>query len=46
LPSYGEALVAAVGLSVWKDGVVFAILIAVLLVKPPGFLGKTMREKV
>jgi len=41
-----EALVSAVGLSVWKDGVVFAILIVVLLVKPTGFLGKTMQEKV
>lgn len=41
-----EALVSAVGLSVWKDGVVFAILIVVLLVKPTGFLGRTMMEKV
>lgn len=41
-----EALVSAIGLSVWKDGVVFAILIIVLLVKPTGFMGKAMREKV
>lgn len=41
-----EALVSAVGLSVWKDGVVFAILIIVLLVKPSGILGKTLQEKV
>lgn len=41
-----EALVSAVGLSVWKDGVVFAILIVVLLFKPTGFLGRTMNEKV
>ncbi len=41
-----EVLVSAVGLSVWKDGVVFAILIVVLLVKPTGFLGRTMMEKV
>ena len=41
-----EALVSAIGLSVWKDGVVFAILIIVLLVKPTGFMGKTMNEKV
>ena len=41
-----EALVSAVGLSVWKDGVVFAILIIVLLVKPTGFLGRPMQEKV
>ena len=41
-----EALVAAVGLSVWKDAVVFAILIVVLLVKPSGILGHTVTEKV
>jgi len=41
-----EALVSAVGLSVWKDGVVFAILIIVLLVKPTGLLGRSMTEKV
>ena len=41
-----EALVSAVGLSVWKDGVVFAILIIVLLVKPTGLLGRPMQEKV
>ncbi|HWQ58115.1 MAG TPA: branched-chain amino acid ABC transporter permease [Clostridia bacterium] len=41
-----EALVSAVGLSVWKDGVVFAILIIVLLVRPTGILGKPVSEKV
>ena len=41
-----EALVSAVGLSVWKDGVVFAILIVVLLVRPSGLLGKPMKERV
>jgi len=41
-----EALVAAVGLSVWKDGIVFAILIVVLLVKPNGILGVNLQEKV
>ncbi|HWP21453.1 MAG TPA: branched-chain amino acid ABC transporter permease [Candidatus Cryosericum sp.] len=41
-----EALVSAIGLSVWKDGVVFAILIIVLLVKPTGFLGRPLQEKV
>lgn len=41
-----EALVSAAGLSVWKDGVVFAILIVVLLVKPAGILGRSMSEKV
>ena len=41
-----EALVSAAGLSVWKDGVVFAILILVLLVKPTGILGRKVTEKV
>ena len=41
-----ETLVTAAGLSTWKDGVVFAILIVVLLVKPTGILGKPMTEKV
>ena len=40
------ALVAAVGLSVWKDAVVFAILIVVLLVKPSGIMGHPVTEKV
>ncbi|MPM34347.1 High-affinity branched-chain amino acid transport system permease protein LivH [bioreactor metagenome] len=41
-----EAFVSAIGLSVWKDGVVFAVLIVVLLVKPTGLLGRAMIEKV
>ena len=41
-----EALVAAVGLSVWKDAVVFAILIVVLLVKPSGIMGHPVTGKV
>ncbi|MEG0035125.1 MAG: branched-chain amino acid ABC transporter permease, partial [Oscillospiraceae bacterium] len=41
-----EAVVSAVGLSVWKDGVVFAILILVLIFKPTGIMGKTINEKV
>lgn len=41
-----EALVSAIGLSVWKDGVVFAILIIVLLVKPSGIMGHVTQEKV
>ena len=41
-----EALVAAVGLSVWKDAVVFALLIVVLLVKPSGIMGHPVTEKV
>ena len=41
-----EAIVSAIGLSVWKDGVVFAILIIVLIFKPTGILGKVINEKV
>jgi len=41
-----ETLVCALGLSTWKDGVVFAILIVVLLVKPTGILGRVITEKV
>ncbi|MEG0779626.1 MAG: branched-chain amino acid ABC transporter permease [Oscillospiraceae bacterium] len=41
-----EAFISAVGLSVWKDGVVFSILILVLLVKPTGIFGKNLTEKV
>lgn len=41
-----EALVSACGLSVWKDGVVYVVLIIVLLVKPTGIMGRTLTEKV
>lgn len=41
-----ESLVSAFGLSVWKDGVVFVILILVLLIKPTGIMGRAMTEKV
>lgn len=41
-----EVLVSAVGLSVWKDAVVFVLLIIVLIVRPTGILGRTMNEKV
>ena len=41
-----EVLVNAVGLSTWTDGVVFGILIVVLLVRPTGFMGPSMAEKV
>ena len=41
-----ETLVTAIGLSTWKDGVVFTILILVLLIKPTGILGRPMTEKV
>ena len=41
-----EALVSAVHLSMWKDAVVFVVLIIVLLFKPAGILGKKTQEKV
>lgn len=41
-----EALVTAAGLSQWKDGVVFAILIVVLMFRPTGLMGKKIVEKV
>lgn len=41
-----EALASAVGLSMWKDAVVFAVLIVVLVVKPTGILGRKITEKV
>ena len=41
-----EALVAALGFSMWKDAAVFLVLIIVLLFKPTGFLGKKIQEKV
>ncbi len=41
-----ETLVSALGLSMARDAVVFALLIGVLMVKPSGLLGKHVREKV
>lgn len=41
-----EVLVTALGFSTWTDGIVFAILILVLLIKPTGFFGRSMLEKV
>ena len=41
-----EVVVTALGYSTWTDAVVFAILIVVLLVKPTGFMGASMNEKV
>ncbi|KXB36202.1 putative high-affinity branched-chain amino acid ABC transporter, permease protein LivH [Aerococcus christensenii] len=41
-----ETFVAMIGLSTWKDAVVYAILIVILLVKPTGLLGKNQVEKV
>ena len=41
-----EVIVNALGYTTWADAVVYVILIIVLLVKPTGFLGRTMSEKV
>ena len=43
---FSEVFVAAVGLSVWQDAVVFLLLILVLVVKPTGLLGRPVTEKV
>lgn len=41
-----EVFVSGYGNSMYKDAVVFAILILILIVKPSGLLGKTSKEKV
>ena len=41
-----ETLVSGYGSSLYKDAVVYAILIVILLVKPAGLLGKNRKEKV
>ncbi|MGT2832588.1 branched-chain amino acid ABC transporter permease [Streptococcus halotolerans] len=41
-----ETLSTAMGLSSYKDAVVYAILIIILLVRPTGILGKNIKEKV
>lgn len=41
-----EVMVAGYGNSMYRDAVVFAILILILIVKPSGLLGKNTREKV
>lgn len=41
-----EALVSAVGFSLWRDGVAFIVLILILIFKPQGLLGKNKKEKV
>lgn len=43
---FSEVFVAAFGLSVWQDAVVFLLLIIVLVVKPTGLLGRPVTEKV
>ncbi|KAA9302245.1 MULTISPECIES: branched-chain amino acid ABC transporter permease [Aerococcus] len=41
-----ETMVSMVGLSTWKDAVVYGVLILILLMKPTGLFGKTVKEKV
>lgn len=41
-----ETLVSGYGSSLYKDAVVYAILILILVVKPAGLLGKNVKEKV
>ncbi|HZJ83825.1 MAG TPA: branched-chain amino acid ABC transporter permease [Clostridia bacterium] len=41
-----EVLVSGYGNSMYRDAVVFAILILILIIKPSGLLGKDIREKV
>lgn len=41
-----EVFVSGAGFSMYRDGVVFAILILILIIKPSGLLGKNTREKV
>ena len=41
-----ETLVSGYFSSLYKDAVVFAILILVLIFRPAGLLGKNVREKV
>lgn len=41
-----ETYVAGYGSTLYKDAVVYAILIVILLVKPSGLLGKNQKEKV
>lgn len=41
-----EALVTTYGSSLYKDAVVYAILILILIIKPAGLLGKNVKEKV
>ena len=41
-----ETLVSGYGSSLYKDAVVYAILIFILVIKPAGLLGKNVKEKV
>jgi branched-chain amino acid transport system permease protein len=41
-----ETITTALGFSDFKDAVVYAVLILILLVRPAGILGKHVKEKV
>lgn len=41
-----ETMISAYGGSLYKDGVAFAILILILIIKPTGLLGRNIKEKV
>jgi len=41
-----ETVVSATGYSMFRDAVVFAVLIIILIIKPAGLLGVNTREKV
>ena len=41
-----ETLVIAYGSSLYKDAIVYVILILILIIKPAGLLGKNVKEKV
>jgi len=41
-----ETLSTAIGLSSYRDAIVYGVLIVILLVRPAGILGKNVKEKV
>ena len=41
-----ETLSTAIGLSSYRDAIVYGVLIIILLVRPAGILGKNVKEKV
>ncbi|KRL37510.1 branched-chain amino acid ABC transporter permease [Liquorilactobacillus uvarum] len=41
-----ETLVQSIGLSAYKDAVVYVVLIVILLIRPMGIFGKNVKEKV
>ena len=41
-----ETMVVAYGSSLYRDAIVYVILILILIIKPAGLLGKNVKEKV